>query len=277
MLTDPFVCVCYVTSNAAMVDDPKVAGRLAGFFLLSHETGDRDDFTHPVHHGRFPKKWRHSLRPLRAFQYLPEYRPLAIDLFPNLSTTGQAVAKWGEIVTDRAKIDELRSTPWIEVPVYSSQTIEIAPEMRELSSGGMVQAGPASSSGYTVPEGTLNLPRELYVLRLEGDTDAYVGYPTGGRSIYKIGLSVSPDLRRQTLQKSLPRGTFRWRLHRTTRRDGHTAYSGFSAAVAGEYAMKHHLAKSADHLDGEFYLATEDEIDAAWKAGRMAALEFHAV
>jgi hypothetical protein len=275
-LSDPFICVCYVTSNRSEID-PDLKGMMAGFYLVSHEMGDRNEFTHPIHHNREPTKWRHSLRAIRSFSYLPEYRPRAMDVFPELSGTARHVSAMGEVITDRGKISELRGIPWIEVPVYSSQSNEIAPEMQELSSGGMVQAGPASGSGYTVPEGTLNLPRELYVLRLEGDTDTYVGYPTGGRSIYKIGLSVSPDLRRQTLQKSLPRGTFRWRLHRTTRRDGHTAYSGFSAAVAGEYAMKHHLAKSADHLDGEFYLATEDEIDAAWEAGRMAALEFHAV
>lgn len=275
-LSDPFICVCYVTSNKSEID-PDLKGMMAGFYLVSHEMGDRNEFTHPIHHNREPTKWRHSLRAIRAFSYLPEYRPRAMAVFPELSGTARHVSAMGEVITDRGKISELRGIPWIEVPVYSSQTNEIAPEMQELPSGGMVQAGPASGSGYTVPEGTLNLPRELYVLRLEGDTDTYVGYPTDGRSIYKIGLSVSPDLRRQTLQKSLPKGTFRWRLHRTTRRDGHTAYSGFSAALAGEYAMKHHLAKSADHLDGEFYLATEDEIDAAWEAGRMAALEFHAV
>lgn len=270
-LTDPFICVCYVTSNATL-GDPELAGRLAGFFLLSHETGDRDEFTHPVHHGRYPEKWRHSVRPLRAFQYLPEYRPFAIDVFPDLSTTGQAVAKWGEIIADPIKINELRSIPWIEVPVFSSRTNLSDLDEEPLSGSGMVPAGPASNRGFVVPEGTQNLPRELYVLRLSGDATAYLGRHIDGASIFKIGLSVSPDLRRQNLQKAMPRGVFRWQVVRSTRADGHDPYQGFSAAVAGEDAMKRHLARNAEWLGGEFYLASDAEIDTAWRLGREAAM-----
>ena len=60
-LTDPFVAVVYVTSNKDYIE-PNLRGRIAGFYLMSHETGDRDDFTHPIHHGRSAESWRHSLR-----------------------------------------------------------------------------------------------------------------------------------------------------------------------------------------------------------------------
>lgn len=271
VLSDPFICVCYVTSNRTDTD-PDLKGMIAGFYLVSHQTGDRDEFTHPIHHGREPAKWRHSLRALRAFSYLPEYRPRAMDIFSELARTARHVSAMGEIVTNPAKIERLRSFPWIEIPVFSPRTNEIAPIEPEYPGPGMVSAGPASGGGYVVPEGTQNLPRELYVLRLTGDTAAYIGRSVMGMSIYKIGLSVSPDLRRQTLQKSMPRGTFRWQVERTTRRDGHAPYSGFSAAVTGEYAMKTHLARNAEHLGGEFYLASKDHIAAAWEAGRQAAL-----
>jgi hypothetical protein len=131
--------------------------------------------------------------------------------------------------------------------------------------------GDAASRGFVVPEGTQNLPRELYVLRLSGDVTAYLGRHVDGAAIYKIGLSVSPDLRRQALQKSMPRGIFRWKVARSTRLDGHAPYNGFAAAVAGEDAMKRHLARKAEWLGGEFYLASEAEIETAWRLGHEAA------
>jgi len=272
-LSDPFICVCYVTGNRPDID-PDLKGMIGGFYLVSHETGDRDKFTHPIHHDGEPGKWRHSLRAIRAFSYLPEYRRRAMDLFPDLSRPGKArsVAALGEIITDPARIDKLRSTPWIEVPAFSSRN-ESGPHGRDHPIAGMVQAGPASSSGYVVPEGTENLPRELYVLRLTGDTAAYLGRSPDGASIYKIGLSISPDLRCQSLQKSMPRGAFHWHVARTTRKDGHSPYSRFSAAVAGENAIKRDLVTSkAEWLGGEFYLASEEQIAAAWQAGCQAAL-----
>lgn len=75
-LSDPFIAVCYVTKSGGPNSiDPDLRGRLAGYYLVSHETGDRDQFTHPIHHDRFPEKWWHSVRALRAFSYLPEYPP----------------------------------------------------------------------------------------------------------------------------------------------------------------------------------------------------------
>src|SRR5690606_26780323 len=81
---------------------------------------------------------------------------------------------------------------------------------------GMVQAGPASSDGYDVASGSQWTPRELYILRLDGDVDAYLGRPASGRVIIKVGLAASPDIRRQTFQKAMPRGTFQWKVDRTT-------------------------------------------------------------
>ena len=273
-LSDPFICVGYVTGNRPDID-PDLKGMIGGFYLVSHEAGDRDEFTDPAHHVVEPGKWRHSLRAIRAFRYLPEYRRRAMDLFPDLTRPGkaQSVAAWGEIITDPEKIDELRSIPWVEVPVFSSRRSGLGPHEPDHPIAGMVQAGPASSSGYVVSEGAENLPRELYVLRLVGDTAAYLDRSPDGASIYKIGLSVSPDLRRQGFQKSMPRGAFNWQIDRTTRKDGDSPYSRFSAAVAGEDAMKRHLvASKAEWLGGEFYLALEEQIADAWQAGRQTAL-----
>ena len=220
-LSDPFITVVYVTKNKSDVDHA-LKGMVAGFYLMSHEIGDRDEFTHPVHFDRNPEKWRHSLRATRAFSYLPEYRPRAKEIFPDIQSRVLAVAAWGEVIENRATIDRLKSTPWVEVPVFSSQTNTDVSIDVDFNSKGMVPPGPDNAGGYTVPKRTMDLPRDLYVLRLSGDTDAYLGKSAEGRTIFKIGLSASPDLRRQSFQKSMPRGAFQWIVERTTQNDGHS-------------------------------------------------------
>lgn len=90
-LSDPFITACYVTSNKSYAD-PELKGKLAGFYLVSHELGDRDEFSHPIHHSRNPDKWRHSLRAIRAFSYLPEYRLPVLKFDPTISDRARSVA-----------------------------------------------------------------------------------------------------------------------------------------------------------------------------------------
>lgn len=269
-LTDPFIAVCYVTYNAGD-SDPTLMGKIAGFYLVSHQTGDRDEFTHPIHHQRYAEKWRHSLRAVRAFSYLPEHRLEVTDFDPGISARARAVAAMGEVITDPDQIKLLRDTPWTEVEVYTPVAASEEGNLGGAGSKGMVPAGPASAGGYVVANGTQWLPRELYVLRLEGDTNAYLGKSSEGRTIVKIGLSASPDLRRQALQKSMPEGAFKWRVDRTTVLCGLPLCPNHSVAVRGEDAMKKHLAAHAEWLGGEFYLVTEEDIDAAWQSGCRAA------
>jgi len=271
-LTDPFITVCYVTSNKSHVERD-LKGKIAGFYVVSHETGDRDEFTHPIHHGRDVHKWRHSLRALRAFNYLPEHRLNVADLDPGLLVRARSVAAMGEVLTDPEQIALLRRTPWIEVEVYTTALPLLSVAGDEGSSHGMVPAGPASREGYAVAGGSHWMPRELYVLRFDGDIDAYLGRPSEGRVIIKIGISASPDLRRQSIQKAIPRGAYRWRIDRTSRSSGLQMCPNHAVAVKGEDAMKRHLAANAEWLGGEFYLATEDDIEAAWRFGCQAAYE----
>ncbi len=268
-LTDPFITVCYVTSNKSFID-PALKGMIAGFYLVSHQAGDRDAFTHPIHHGRSPEKWRHSLRAMRAFSYFPEHRLSVSEFDPALLARARSVSAMGEILTDPGQIELLRETPWVEVEVYTPGAQGTDPE-EAFPRQGKVRAGPASQDGYVVSGGARLLQRELYVLHLTGDTDAYLGKSADGRSIYKIGLSVSPDMRRQAFQKSMPHGAFNWRIDRTSAGSGFGSCFSFDAAVAGEDAIKECLVESADWLGGEFYLATVAEIDEAWQAGHAAA------
>lgn len=271
-LTNPFITVCYVTSNVGNVGTD-LKGKIAGFMVVTHETGDRDEFTHPIHHGRDADKWRHSLRAIRAFTYLPEYRLSVDELDPGLKKRARSVAAMGEIMTDSRLITRLRETLCVKVEVYSpdrpSDYLEEVGPLR-----GMVRPGPAAAGGYYVPAGIRDLPRDLYVLRLDGNTDAFLGRAANGSSIYKIGLSASPEMRREAFQRAMPRGAFTWRVDRTSSIAGFGKCPSFDAAVAGENAMKEFLVGRAGWLEGEFYLANEADIDGAWQAAHAAVQAF---
>lgn len=193
-------------------------------------------------------------------------------LVPNLSDRALAVAKWGEVLTDRAQINLLRRIPWVETEVYvpASKAVESVEEFAPMR--GFTRAGPANREGYVVTASAQALKRELYILRLGGSADAYLGKPSQGKRIYKIGLSASPELRKQSLQSALPDGAFRWEIHYHS---GSAVGFSFYAAVAGEDAMKRFLFQHAEWLGGEFYLASESDMKAAWKLGGEAATQFN--
>jgi hypothetical protein len=271
-LTDPFIAVCYVTDSRSF-HDPDARRKIAGFYLVSHEKGDRDEFTDAIHHGLEPEKWRHCLRALRAFTYFPETRLHAYQFDPSIPKRAMSVGNWGEVLTNRDQIERLRKTPWEEVPVYSPRNAhaEVVPEILDR---GFVKAGPSATREYLVSPTVGLIGRKLYVLCLEGDMAAYLGQDPAGRFVYKIGLSHSPELRRQSLQKAMPEGAFRWAVVRTSHaKDGRTGFT-FDAAVEGENSMKRFLHKNAKWLGGEFYLATPAQMDDAWRAGHEAAASF---
>ena len=210
---------------------------------------------------------------MRAFSYLPEHRLKITDLDPAISSRARSVSAMGEVITDPRQLQLLRDTPWTEVEVYGSSPPAPAGPAGPDQGKGWVQAGPANADGYVVGDGSQWTPRELYILKLTGNIDAYLGYPAQGRSIVKVGLSASPDLRRQSCQKAMPLGSFEWKTFRTTRTLGLDLYPSHSIAMKGEDAMKRHLASCAETkwLGGEFYLATERDIEAAWRLGCEAA------
>lgn len=284
--TDPFIVVLYVRKDAEYADEGQ-EGRFVGFYLVSHEKGHRNRFTHSSEHGIFPDKWQYGFRALRAFRFLDEFRPDLADL--DLAGRGKARAFSQHILeASPAAVRRLVRIPFVEEPVfgstseidpvihYSRASSETDPEEQEAVEGiaafkGKVGAGGVNRSGYFVPAEPVDAPKELYVLRLDGDVNAWLETPTKGRSIYKIGYSISPATRCDAFQRALPWGRYGWHVERSTRGDGDDRYPGSDIAIAGEDAMKDFLANKAEWLGGEFYAATEDQIEKAWKRGRKAA------
>ena len=274
--SDPFVVIVYVTKNAPRTAK-ELKGYIAGFYLVSHIAGDRDEFTHKSHHERDRQKWRYSLKAMRSFSFVPEYR-LHIDTFdPTVAKRAQSVAQWGERVSaDRCGL--LTKTPFVEVPVFGAN--------REIVDGKIhipkskrkgVRGGPVNRSGYWIDGVPFDTEKELYVLKLVGAVDVFLGEAFKGREIFKIGLSMSPLTRRAAFNKTLPGDEFSWKLYRSTRMDREDAYPNFEAALAGEDAMKEFLNEKGEWMGGEFYVATPSILKEAWKIGREAALKYQAL
>jgi len=115
--------------------------------------------------------------------------------------------------------------------------------------------------------------KSLYILRLRGDIDSYTGADCSGKMIVKVGLSYSPESRKEFFNRVIPDGQYGWEILRSTQLDGHALYSCHRVAERGEWAIKkffHELPKS--HLSGEFYLVCESDITKAWDLGRTRAL-----
>lgn len=273
---EPFITLVYVTHQTRW-GMPSLSRKLAGFYLTSLDKVHRNEVTHPRHHATQKNQWRYSLRATRAFSFLPE-GTLHIDKFdPTVANRARSVAQYGEWL-DEDRVRRLARLPFVESELFkkpgnTDTEDEEGGATSASANDGFVRAGTINLSGYFVEPSDPALERDLYVLRLRGSTAAFLDEPIRGASIYKIGLSVSPELRRATLQKSLPGRAFVWQIDRTTRGDGGSGYS-YRAAEAGEYAMKAALASTAKHLSGEFYAASKSQLDAAWEAGRRRAEAF---
>lgn len=274
--TDPFIVVGYVTKtahdrNPDIRGNLDLRGKITGFYVVSHVKGHRNDFTATRHHERNPDQWVYSLKAIRAFSFVPEYRASIDDFDPTIARRARSVGSSGEEL-DEARIAKLRSIPYVEVTVFGGPEIIFADIQVPIQGPHMVKSGPANRAGYTVSGEPPDTEKELYALVLNGDTSKFLGKPAQGQRIFKIGLSISPKIRLDAFQKTLPKGAFGWDLYRWTRGDGHKPYPNFEAAEAGERAMKEYLGKAGRWLNGEFYSATDSIFEAAWQAGRHAAL-----
>ena len=114
-------------------------------------------------------------------------------------------------------------------------------------------------------------PKHLYILRLHGDADKFLGYGASGHSIVKVGFSVSPQTRCNAHNSALPACAFEWKIEKSTCADGRLPFPSSRHALAGEGEMKKLLAHEGNSLGGEFFLAETASIDRAWKAAIIAA------
>ena len=279
--TDPFVMAVYVTDDAA-ADSKSMRGKLAGFYELSLEPGLRNDLVSEEMREVEPGRWPYALKPLRAWRILPSFMPTMHDFIPEVYIRVRPVGRYGWRLPQSA-FEKMKRLPveqvdlWGQPPVapgigfmpkkpYRAETDDYT-----RSSLGWVQPGQYDLAGhFTEPQSPY---KELYMLELTGPLDAVFG-PMNGRRIIKVGLSTQPEDRLEAFNKAFPQSKLKWSLLHATSLDENDAYPHPKIAEAGETAMKRFLGASPkNHLGGEFYIASTENIEIAWLTGRKKAEE----
>lgn len=275
------IMAVYITGSSRKEQDRQ--GRLVGFMELDDRMGTARDFmpgdayARKEGHASEAGKWDHAIGCSRAWSIVSGAEPDIEAFAPHTAgpaagpgSTRRLIGKRGvRFNPDEAR--KLLGLPVVEVPVYrgrQTDDTEPAPLAVKLATS---RAVPRSTSPYTVDED--DGPKHLYILRLGGDLAHFLGRPAvdlDGLMIAKVGYSKAPDLRCTAFNRAMPACAFRWEVWRTE--PGDPPHADWKTAQAGEDAMKQRLAElQAEPLGGEFFLATEASLLAAWRAGQAAA------
>lgn len=264
--------VVYAASKAS----PDERGRVIGIQQMGARLSDASEF--------MPKeawaekqanpdrrdKWNNAVQAVRAWRVTPETRMRVEDFAPESYSPGrsQFIGAWGvKITSDEAR--NILDLDLVEVEVFGGHSAFDGlpgPASTILKPS---RPGPVSQTGHWAKEA--EGPKHLYVLRLSGNADHLLGYPSNGHSIVKVGFSHSPQTRCDTHNSAIPACAFKWLIERSSFVDGHEPFPTSRHALAGEKAMKDLLAAQSKSLGGEFFLADNQSIDRAWTVAIRAA------
>ena len=262
----------YGASGAA----PDERGRLLGIQQMSHQTGSAQDFMEPSEWAKKQAnpdrrdKWNLAVRAVRAWKVTAETRPMIRDFASDTFTPGRAQvigAQGMRLTADEAR--KLLTLDLQEVPVFGGPSIDqcVAGPAAEILRPS--KAGPVSATGHWRREA--EGPKHLYILKLEGNGDHFLGEAVGDNLVVKVGMSRSPDTRCDDHNRALPKCAFEWTVSFSTFLDGRDAFPNSRPALVGEQAMKDFLAANGRSLGGEFFLANRDQLAEAWHRGVAAA------
>ncbi|NKK43484.1 hypothetical protein [Rhizobium leguminosarum] len=269
--------VIYGANKAA--DDERY--NVIGILQCSHETGHAQQFMSPAEwlkketNPDSKGKWNYAVKVERAWRVTPETRMSVRDFAPDATANEawQHIGARGEKI-NRKEADNILKLDLQEVDVYGqTPLLHASPgSAREILAPS--RAGPVSQSAYSVRES--EGPKHLYILRLSGDANAFLGEPANGHLIVKAGFSRSPKSRCDSLNSAFPNLAFKWEVFHSGVEHGLDAYPTSAHALAGEKAMQNVLCEAphARSLGGEFFLADPIQINKAWEAGNKTAGEF---
>jgi len=275
----PGVLVAIYAATSRAPSDER--GSVVGILQCSHRTGHAKEFIAPtawLQKDANPEskgKWNYAVKVERAWRVTPETRMPVRQFAPDATANEawQHIGSRGERLT-RREADNILKLDLQEVAVFGeTPIIDSAPgSARQILAP--TKAGPVSQSAFIVREA--EGPKHLYILKLRGDADAFLGERTNGHFVVKAGFSCSPKTRRDTLNSAFPNFAFEWEVLYSGVDHGMAAYPTSDHAKAGEKAMQTELCESphARSLGGEFFLAHPDQITKAWDAGNKAAKEF---
>ncbi len=256
-------------------------GKVIGIQQCSHKTGHTRQFMSPAEWDAKERdserkdKWNYAVKATRAWRVTPESRMLVTDFAPQATASGawQHIGARGVRLSRQEALNILK-LDLQEVDVYGENPIlgSVSGTAKEILAPS--KAGPVSKSPHVTREA--EGPKHLYILKLVGDTDAFLGEACNGHIVIKAGFSRSPQTRCDDHNRALPKCAFRWEVlwcGNTSRYDPHPTSAH---ALAGEQAMQRVLCTlpRGRSLGGEFFLADPSLIEEAWKEGNSAAKEY---
>jgi hypothetical protein len=273
--TQPGVLVVAYGASKAGKDE---VGKVIGVQQCSHQIGLSRNFMSPAaweKKDRDPErrtKWNFAVKVVRAWRVTSETRMDVNDFAPE-ATANKA---WQHIGSQGVRLSRRESLRILKLDLQETDVYGETPIAASFSGTarqilGPTKAGPVSQSPYVVKEA--EGPKHLYILRLQGDMDAFLGAPTHGRMVVKAGFSRSPTTRCLDFNCALPKCAFEWKVHYSGLQEGYDPYPTSDHAKAGERAMQSVLGRPPRgwSLGGEFFLAEADLVNEAWRKGNLAA------
>ncbi|RDC60887.1 hypothetical protein HME9302_02103 [Alteripontixanthobacter maritimus] len=266
-----------IVAGTSKAPDASERLRVLGMQQQTHIHGTKWDYLAPHRHDEErndPDRvngWIHGLKAIRAWKIPAEERPFVRDTFPethNGGKNGTAIGAYGMQITFQ-EAQRFLKLPIFETDIYGGEPVEALLSGPAATVLRPSRPGPVSQSGYMVREA--EGPKHLYILRLHGDEESFLGYGAQGRSIVKVGFSVSPQTRRDAHNKTLPACAFAWQIENSTYAEKRAPFPSSNHAIAGENAMKGLLYHEGKSLGGEFFLADQQSIKRAWQAAIKAA------
>ena len=271
--TKPGVLVVIYGTGKASRDD---RGKILGILQLLHRADDARLFMSDERRRKKEenpeelRKWNYAIQAVRAWKVPPEMRVTVEDFADNTYTPHKSrhISVRGEPLVPK-EASKILKVNLYEVNVCGQPRVGFS----TFGSGEHVltpsRPGPVSQSPYmdSEAEGL----KHLYILNLKGNADAFLCEPAHGRLIVKVGFSASPESRCRDFNRTLPKGAFRWTIHKSTFTEGRDPFPSSGHALVGEQAMKDFLEKSGKSLGGEFFLAGPEEIKTAWRQAIAAA------
>jgi hypothetical protein len=251
-------------------------GNVIGVVQCSHETGTAEQFMSAERwheKERDPErkgKWNFAVKVVRAWRIAPESR-VAVRRFAPVATSMNAwqhIGSQGEPLTPAEALNILQLDLQVcdvfgGLPIYGAA---VGPAKSILAPS---KAGPTSQTPHLVQEA--EGPKHLYILRLVGDTDAFLGKVANGQLIIKAGFSKSPRTRMNDHNRALPACAFHWEVFFSGPQENWQPHPTSNHARAGERAMQKELLATGRSLGGEFFLADSGTIQKAWEVGNAAA------
>lgn len=256
-------------------------GRILGIQQCSHQLGTAQQFMSPAAWNSKQAdpervdKWNYAVKATRAWRVTSETRMDIRQFAPEATATEawQHIGAVGVRLSTQEALNILK-LDLQEVDVYGENAIigSTAGSAKEVLAPS--KAGPVSQNSFVTKES--EGPKHLYVLKLVGDTDAFLGERAKGQVIVKAGFSRSPDTRCHDHNRALPQCAFRWEVLHSGKSAGYEPYPSSEHAKAGERVMQTVLCRSpgGSSLGGEFFLADAGLIEEAWTKGNSAAKEF---